>query len=123
QGLRVEEDKVFFERASLSDDLPFPIQDQAGAVEDKAVVASNLIDQHDRTLCWRAMLASMSRRSSRLPIQKGDAEIFSTKLPPARIKASTGSTVYSGRGQKRLSFHASSQIVSAIRLPQKENSS
>ena len=69
------------------------------------------------------MLASMSRRNSRLPIQNGDAEIFSTKFPPARIRDSTGSTVYSRLGQNSLSFQASSQMVSAMRLPQKENKS
>ena len=36
--------------------------------------------------------ASMSRRSSRFPSQKGDAEMLSTKLPPARTSSSTGST-------------------------------
>ena len=65
----------------------------------------------------------MSRRSSRLPIQKGDEEMLSTKLPPARTRASMGSTVYRRLGQNSLSFQASSQMVSAMRLPQKENKS
>src|SRR5208337_1031971 len=71
----------------------------------------------------RDMLASMSRRSSRLPIQNGEAEMLSTKFPPAWISASTGSTEYSRCRQNCLSFHASSQMVSAMRLPQNEKSS
>src|SRR5581483_181866 len=63
----------------------------------------------------------MLHRSSRFPTQKGEAEIFSKKFPPAPIKASTGSNVYSRLFQKCLSFQASSQIVSAICLPQNGN--
>src|SRR5882762_10004864 len=65
----------------------------------------------------------MSRRNSRLPIQKGEAEMLSTKFPPARIRASTGSNVYSRLFQNCLSFQASSQMVSAMRLPQKSKRS
>ena len=63
----------------------------------------------------------MLRRSSRLPTQNGEAEIFSTKLPPARTSSSTGSTRYSRLFQKCLSFQTSSQIVKAICRPQKPN--
>ena len=69
------------------------------------------------------MATSMSRRSSRLPIQKGDEEMLRTKFPPARIRVSMGSTVYRRLGQNSLSFHASSQMVSAMRFPQNENKS
>ena len=70
----------------------------------------------------RAMVASISRRNSRFRAQKGEAEMLRTKLPPALTRDSTGSTLYRRRGQKCLSFQASSQIVSAICLPQNGNS-
>ncbi len=43
--------------------------------------------------------------------------MFSRIFPPAPIKSSTGSTPYRRRSQKCLSFHASSQMVSATGLP------
>ena len=43
--------------------------------------------------------------------------MFSRICPPAPIRSSTGSTPYSCRSQKFLSFHASSQMVSASCLP------
>ncbi len=48
QGLGIEVDQVFFEGTALRDDVAFRVENDAGAVKDQAVVASDLIDQRDR---------------------------------------------------------------------------
>ena len=50
ESLGIEIDKIFFERPSLRDDVAFRIEHDAGAIEDQAVIAPDLIDQRDRNL-------------------------------------------------------------------------
>ncbi len=85
QGLRVEDNEILFERTPLCDDLSFAIENKARPVEEQAVVAAHLIHEYHRNFVLTGDLASMSRRSSRFPIQKGEAEILRTKFPPALI--------------------------------------
>ena len=48
QGLGIEADHVLFERLGLRDDLAVGAEREAGAVEDQAVVAANLVHHGDR---------------------------------------------------------------------------
>src|SRR5271165_212093 len=52
EGLRIEADHVLFERLGLSDDLAIRSQRETRSVEDKAVIAADLVHHCD----WDAVV-------------------------------------------------------------------
>ena len=50
EGFRLEADQVFFKGTTLRDDFSFGVENDAGSVEDQAVVAADLIHHRNRNL-------------------------------------------------------------------------